>query len=249
MPDGAATSSIRRIAPDPSRAIRQPPANRPSTSTLPRAAPLPGKSGVAWSTSITRVRSLWPSRTLSYSGRKRTGAGTSGPGRGASGRSKSSRSAFVTNDDEAITQALDDRAEPGQAGPVPDVGDGRRPEGGQVAQDEAIGSRIGADRGAEPGLGEGPGGQPAGAPDAPRWDLDERHEMADGGRQRQRVAARPALGKAAGRARRRSAGAPRCRTRASRASSSRSTSTRFRRNGEPRNRWARSGAKTGRRAR
>ena len=40
-----------------------------------------------------RERSAWESSTLSYSGRKRGGAGVSGSGRGASGRSNSSRRA------------------------------------------------------------------------------------------------------------------------------------------------------------
>jgi hypothetical protein len=43
------------------------------------------------SSSTMRARSAWESRTLSYSGRKRGGAGVSGSGRGAFGRSKSSR--------------------------------------------------------------------------------------------------------------------------------------------------------------
>ena len=41
--------------------------------------------------STSRERSAWPTTTLSYSGRKRTGAAASPPGRGAFGRSNSSR--------------------------------------------------------------------------------------------------------------------------------------------------------------
>ena len=54
-------------------------------------APFPGGSGMLRPAGMIRERSSWPSRTLSYSGRKRGGAGVSASGRGASGRSKSSR--------------------------------------------------------------------------------------------------------------------------------------------------------------
>ena len=66
---------------------------------------------------MIRDRSAWPISTLSYSGRKRGGAGVSGSGRGASGRSNSSRPPVVAEGREARPQAIDDCSQPGQARP------------------------------------------------------------------------------------------------------------------------------------
>ena len=88
-------SIVERRARSPARAIRHVPAYMPSSRKVPIDAPLPGGSGIRRPAGMIRDRSAWPISTLSYSGRKRGGAGTSGSGRGASGRSNSSRPRVV----------------------------------------------------------------------------------------------------------------------------------------------------------
>ena len=69
--------------------ICQLPCHTPSTRKVPAVAPSPGRSGTERLSRITRVRSLCDSSRLSYSDRRRGGAGMSSEGRGASGRSYS----------------------------------------------------------------------------------------------------------------------------------------------------------------
>ncbi len=89
--DIGTNGSIVSVAPAADLVIRHSPAYRPSSRKVPIDAPLPGGSGIDRPAGMIRDRSPWPRRTLSYSGRKRGGAGTSGSGRGASGRSNNSR--------------------------------------------------------------------------------------------------------------------------------------------------------------
>src|SRR5918994_732390 len=126
----------------PSRARRQTPATKPSTSRADQwrssVGHLPAAPAEMWE------RSAWERATLSYWGRNRTGAGMSGSGRGA--------------------EAVGDLAEAGQARPGLDVHGAGRAERGQVAQDDLVdrGGRL--DRAAEPVLGGGPGRQALLAP-------------------------------------------------------------------------------------
>ena len=94
----------RRTAPARGRAAS--PARAPGPPARPRGRgrrPAAPTSGTARPTArprlagAIRLRSAWPSSTLSYSGRKRTGAGTSASGRGASGRSCSTRPSAARN--------------------------------------------------------------------------------------------------------------------------------------------------------
>ena len=83
-----ANSRTVRVAALRSRARRQAPATKPSTSRADQWRSSVGQRAAA--SPARWERSAWERATLSYWGRNRTGAGVSGSGRGASGRSNSS---------------------------------------------------------------------------------------------------------------------------------------------------------------
>ena len=128
-----------------------------------------------------RPRSACPSSTLSYSGRNRAGAGTSGSGRGrvrqveqlppvlgpvryaARGRSRSTTSASRVSPDQFCTSATRGR-----------------PERGQVAQHQPV--RRGSARERPPSQASASPcrARPAAAPDPARRQLHQRHQRAGG---------------------------------------------------------------------
>ena len=90
---GSRSASVTASVTGPAfgRSGRQTPQTTPSWRTEPWPMRQLRPSAGRRRSRNTLLRSACESRTLSYSGRKRTGAGVSGSGRGASGRSKSSR--------------------------------------------------------------------------------------------------------------------------------------------------------------
>ena len=145
-------SGCRIVAPSRSRRTRQVPLTVPSTRTCPRPMGRSPKSAATRSSAPKRDRSAWPRSTLSYSGRKRTGAGVSESGRGASGRSKKLAAALVAECHEARSEAIHDLAQPADPGPGADVRHARRPERRQVADQQGVdvGRRLHGP--SEPGL-------------------------------------------------------------------------------------------------
>ena len=164
----------------PDRSLtRQLPANMPSTRIVPMLAPFPGGSGMLRPGGMIRERSSWPSRTLSYSGRKRGGAGVSASGRGASGRSNSSRprsSRKVSSRGRSRSTTSRRRVRPDHAWmSITDAG----PKAPQIADDQLVHRRMLGQRPTEPGLHRRPRHRSAAAPQPARRDVDERHEVAD----------------------------------------------------------------------
>ena len=135
----------------------------------------------------TRVRSSCESRTLSYSGRNRTGAGVPGSGRGASGRSNSSRPRSSRNVTQLRPEPLDDLAQPGQPRPRRHVGDRRGTERAEVAQHGRVERRLRGQRPAEPRLGGRVGDLRRRAPDAARRHLHAGQLAAAGVGERSRI--------------------------------------------------------------
>ena len=128
-------------------------------------------------------------RMLSYSGRKRGGAGVAGSGRGACGRSNSSRpcsSRKRTSSGRRRSKTSPSRVSPHH---VCASRDARRTEGPEVAEDQGVERRVGRDGNAEPRLGRGQGGHAAGAPDPARRQLHQRQQVAQSLRHRLAVAA------------------------------------------------------------
>ena len=90
---------------------------------------------------------------MSYSGRKRGGAGVLGVGPRRVGQVEQLAAALVAERPQLRAQAVDDLAQAGQARPRGDVGDRRRAERGEVAQHDVVDRRVGGERPAEPRLG------------------------------------------------------------------------------------------------
>ena len=164
----------------------------PSPSAVPWTAAVVASS--AASSRAKRLRSAWESSTLSYSGSRRVGAGTSGSGRSPSGTSSSSRPALVAERPQPRAQALDDLAEAGQPRPRGHVGGRRRAERGEVAQHHLVDRRLLDERAAEPRLGRRRRDLPAPSPQAPWRHLDEGQAVAAGEGQRARILGRVPLG-------------------------------------------------------
>ena len=175
------------------RSWRQVPATAPSTRKVgnewgalvwkmrPRC-----RSGRSW------VRRAWTSRLASQVDRNRGGAGVPGSGRGASGRSNSSPPRSSRN--RRGPDPLQHRPQPGQgqAGPGAQVGQGRRPEPGQVAADQVLEGLVGVGRpGAEPVGGQAVQVGPAPLPGARGRNPDHVDEEPDPGPDRPR---RPPVG-------------------------------------------------------
>ena len=131
-----------------SRSIRHAAQTSPSCSTEPLPTPPTRASATRRSRGTTRVRSACESRTLSYSGRNRVGAGTSASGCGASGDVEQLAPAFVAERPEPRPQSLDDLAHAGQPAPRRHVGNGSGPECGEVSEDDALDRRPLLDAGA-----------------------------------------------------------------------------------------------------
>ena len=74
------------------------PPTRPSTRNVRKLPRMSDSRAAGAPSPIIRVRSLYPSSALSYSGRKRTGAGVSGSGRAAPGQVEQFPSGLVTED-------------------------------------------------------------------------------------------------------------------------------------------------------
>ena len=142
-------------------------APRPSRQTTPVGA---ARDRTA---ETNRLRSSCDSRRLSYSGRKRTGAGASGSGRGASGRSKSSRPRSSRKCDELRPQPFDHLAQAGQPAPRRDVRDRRGSERGEIAEHDRVKRRVGRERLPEPRLRCRPTHLGARPPEATRRHLHE----------------------------------------------------------------------------
>ena len=117
-----------------------------------------------WRGSTIRLRSLCDRKTLSYSGRKRTGAGVSGSGSGPSGTSNSSRPASSRNVRSRGPQPLQDGADGGQPRPGLDVGRSGGAERRQVAQHQVVNRRIGRHRPPRPTRRSAPGPAVRGGP-------------------------------------------------------------------------------------
>ena len=101
----------------------------------------------------------------------------SGSGRGASGRSKSSRPRSSRNVRSRGRSRSRTSRKPRQPRPGGDVGDGRRPEGAEVAEDDLVDRRIPRQRAAEPRLRGRRDRLHRPAPDAARRDLHERKQV------------------------------------------------------------------------
>ena len=143
-----------------------------------RRAPLPSRpsslrEGGPDAAPTKRARSAWERSTLSYSGRKRGGAGVSGSGRGASGRSKSSRPRSSRNVSSCGRNRSTTSRSPVRRDQRRRVGDRRRPERPEVAEDDVVERRRGGQRPAEPGFGCRPGDPGTPAPESARRRLDE----------------------------------------------------------------------------
>ena len=133
-------------------------------------------------------------KTLSYSGRKRTGAGVSGSASGASGRSKSSTPFSSRNVRSPARRRSTTSRTRGQPGPHGHVLDARRPERAQVAQHGAVGRRVAVQRPAR-ARSRRSRASPARCGSRARAAGSARgEEIGDRVRHRLRVAARPALG-------------------------------------------------------
>ena len=141
-----------------------------------------------------RLRSSWPSSALSYSGRKRTGAGVSGSGSGAPGTSNSSR----PRSSRKLWSRGRRRSSTSRIPASPDherTSRGRgRAERGQVPQDHLVGFPRRLEPPAQPALHGGERGRPGPAPQAARGDLDQREQVHRGGGELAWVVIRPALG-------------------------------------------------------
>ena len=85
---------------------------------------------------------------------------------------------LVAERDQARPQTLDDLAQPCEARPRGDVGDGRGPEGAEVAQDHVVERGLGLERAAQPRLGRRRDRLRGLAPDASRRHLDEGEQVA-----------------------------------------------------------------------
>jgi len=105
--------------------------------------------------------------------RRRVGVGTGGVG-----QVEELAPALVSERAKPRTEPLDHLPEPGQARPGSDVGDGRRPEGCEVAHDDLVERGAGSERTAEPGLGGGRRDLGRGAPDAAGRNLHECQQVA-----------------------------------------------------------------------
>src|SRR5207245_4746210 len=100
---------------------------------------------------------------------------------------------LVAEGSEAWAQTLGDLTEPDQPRPRLDVPHRRGAERGEVAHDQLVNRGAEVEGPAEPRVGGGPDGLARGAPDAARWQLDDRHQVADGVREGLGVAVRPLL--------------------------------------------------------
>ena len=131
-----------------------------------RSSPFLVHSALRSASVITRERSAWARSRLSYSGRKRGGAGVSGSGSGASGRSNSSRPCFVAEGAELVSQRSTASRSPGESdhSARPHVG---RSEGAEVAHDHPSGERS-SESGRRATLGERRGHGAAASPGAAR---------------------------------------------------------------------------------
>ena len=140
--------------------------------------------------STKRERSACDSSTLSYSGRKRTGAGVAGSGRGASGTSNSGAPRSSLNTTSSSRHGVERGRKPCQARPRRHVGGTRRPERGEVADDEPGGSERSIERLAQPRLHRRHGHLVGAPPQTPRRHLHQRQPVAARERQRRRDRAR-----------------------------------------------------------
>ena len=123
-----------------SRSRRQRPADE---AVVEHGAVRPGRQGRAQSCSAlvgqtNRLRSACESSTLSYSGRKRGGAGVSGSGRGASGRSKSSRPRSSRKARSRGRSRSTTSRSPVRRDQAATSATRRRPERGEVAQHDVV---------------------------------------------------------------------------------------------------------------
>ena len=136
----------------------QVPATNPSTSTVAAMRRAERKTRGRWALATNRSSARVAMR-LSYSGTKRTGAGTSASGRGALGRSKSSRPRLVPEAHQAWAQPVDRLGQGGQARPGLHVPDAGGTVGGQVPQHERVGGRgLEGNEAPDPIVGQGEAG-------------------------------------------------------------------------------------------
>ncbi len=100
--------------------------------------------------------------------------------------------ALVAEAAQPRAQALDHLAQPGEPAPGAQVAHRRRPEGGEVAQDDRVGVRLAVEALAQPPLGERPRRLAAPAPQPARRDLHQRQVEGDRRADRRRVGLGPA---------------------------------------------------------
>src|SRR5438874_1113914 len=92
------------------------------------------------------------------------------------------------------SETLEDLGERAQTRPRAPIAHGGRAEGREVAKDQRVRFALRTERTPQPSLDGGTTRLPTGSPGAARRNLDQRHEIADGRRERVRIASRPSLG-------------------------------------------------------
>ncbi len=128
------------------------PRTRPSWSTAPQPTDHTGRSSARSDSETNRLRSSCDSRRLSYSGRKRTGAGASGSGRGASGRSKSSRPRSSRNVTSCGRSRSTTWRRPVSRHHVAASATDAGPNAREIAEHDRVERRFGCERSSEPRL-------------------------------------------------------------------------------------------------